>query len=387
MMVGTTLAYTTSSNLVQINDKNFQELVIKSGKYVFVDFYADWCRHCKNLMPIIEELADLFEPYNDQVQVYKINGDKDGKRMGKKHVFIGYPTMKLFHGSDEPIEFDGNRDLKSLSNFIQQISGVRLEQDSITNKEEIVGAAAEHASKVLVTGLNDYNFEEQVLKAKVKSVVVFSATWCQYCQELEPIIEDLARNVYDRDNNTVQFGKVVIDKEPSDIVSEQFGVEHLPTVMFFDPLNVDADGLRRPFVYKGKNNERDLIKAINEYTGLDRDGQGRLSTKAGLISHFDDLIQQRLRGIVDNKRSVAIELLSDLNKVLAKREEIPLGDLSMASYYKKLMNKVINGEDQFFNKELERLANIMNIDGEKLPRKTLDSMKMRSNILQVFLAV
>lgn len=116
-------------------------------------------------------------------------------------------------------------------------------------------------------------------------------------------------------------------------------------------------------------------------------GQGRLSTKAGLISHFDDLIQQRLRGIVDNKRSVAIELLSDLNKVLAKREEIPLGDLSMASYYKKLMNKVINGEDQFFNKELERLANIMNIDGEKLPRKTLDSMKMRSNILQVFLAV
>ena len=45
---------------VEINDANFEELVLKSDKPVLVDFWAEWCGPCRMLGPIIEDLSDEF---------------------------------------------------------------------------------------------------------------------------------------------------------------------------------------------------------------------------------------------------------------------------------------------------------------------------------------
>ena len=42
---------------LEITDKNFEELVLKSDKLVMVDFFASWCGPCKILGPIVDELA------------------------------------------------------------------------------------------------------------------------------------------------------------------------------------------------------------------------------------------------------------------------------------------------------------------------------------------
>jgi len=42
---------------LEITDKNFEELVLKSDKPVMVDFFASWCGPCKILGPIVDELA------------------------------------------------------------------------------------------------------------------------------------------------------------------------------------------------------------------------------------------------------------------------------------------------------------------------------------------
>ena len=39
-----------------------------------IDFYADWCRPCKMVAPIMEDLA---KKYNGKVKIYKINVDKE----------------------------------------------------------------------------------------------------------------------------------------------------------------------------------------------------------------------------------------------------------------------------------------------------------------------
>ncbi|KAK7687550.1 hypothetical protein QCA50_009437 [Cerrena zonata] len=108
----------SAGNVVQVNDKNFKLEVVESGKYCLVEFYADWCRHCTKLSPIYEELADLYAGV-EEVSVMKINGDKDGKRMVKKYDIPGFPMIRMFHG-EEVIDYEGSRDLESLSNFIQQ---------------------------------------------------------------------------------------------------------------------------------------------------------------------------------------------------------------------------------------------------------------------------
>ena len=42
---------------LEVNDSNFDEVVIKSDKPVMVDFWAEWCGPCRMIAPIIEEIA------------------------------------------------------------------------------------------------------------------------------------------------------------------------------------------------------------------------------------------------------------------------------------------------------------------------------------------
>lgn len=51
-------------------ETNREEWIYKGDKPAIIDFYADWCKPCKLIAPIMEELA---EEYKDQIYVYKID--------------------------------------------------------------------------------------------------------------------------------------------------------------------------------------------------------------------------------------------------------------------------------------------------------------------------
>lgn len=66
--------------------------IINGDKPVLIDFHADWCRPCRVLSPIIQEVAKAFD---GKVRVIKIDVDKNAT-LADKFQIQGVPTMMLF---------------------------------------------------------------------------------------------------------------------------------------------------------------------------------------------------------------------------------------------------------------------------------------------------
>ncbi|EMG46233.1 putative protein disulfide-isomerase A6 [Candida maltosa Xu316] len=348
LYITTTIAY-SASNILIGNDQNLQSIIKTPGKFTFVDFYADWCRHCKKLSPTIDQLSELFSDV-PEVQIVKINGDKEGKKMGRKYVEIGYPTLLFFYDDGRKVEFDGIRDLTSLSNFIQQLSGIRLEDKPEVVEEDVV-IDDEPGNKLV-------EFTPENFNAKVKSsrfaVASFGASWCKYCKELDPALEQLANDVFARDD--ILIGHLVIDQYEDHTLDEKYDIQNLPGILFFQ--NGD---LENPLVYKGGKNFKSLLDQINKFTGYNRDYEGNLAANAGVIDEATQLIKEG---------GDITELYENLDKIPGETIE----------YYKKLV-----GAKEYIPSELSRVEDILTNDIDKLNGLTIDSLTKRANILRSLL--
>jgi thioredoxin 1 len=77
---------------LEINDANFEELVLQSDKPVLVDFWAEWCGPCRMVGPIVNELAD---DYAGRLIVGKVDVDSN-PGIASKFGIRNIPTILFF---------------------------------------------------------------------------------------------------------------------------------------------------------------------------------------------------------------------------------------------------------------------------------------------------
>ena len=81
---------------IEVNDVNFDELVLKSDKPVLVDFWAEWCGPCRMVGPIVEELS---HDYEGKLTVTKVDVDSNPETAVKFGI-RNIPTILFFKGGE-----------------------------------------------------------------------------------------------------------------------------------------------------------------------------------------------------------------------------------------------------------------------------------------------
>jgi len=77
---------------IEVNDVNFDDLVVKSDKPVLVDFWAEWCGPCRMVGPIMDEIS---HEYEGKVLVVKCDVDSS-PNVSAKYSIRNIPTVLFF---------------------------------------------------------------------------------------------------------------------------------------------------------------------------------------------------------------------------------------------------------------------------------------------------
>lgn len=152
----------TSPHIVDIDESNAQQLLIEESNHrpVVVDFWADWCEPCKQLMPLLENLAN---EYAGAFLLAKVNADEQqmlASQLGVRNL----PTVMVIKDGQPVDGFTGAQPESVVRELLQKYlpspwdakiseAAALLQQGDVTGAVSLLRAAWEESGKLLDVAL------------------------------------------------------------------------------------------------------------------------------------------------------------------------------------------------------------------------------------------
>jgi thioredoxin 1 len=107
-----------TGTITELNESNFQSLVLDSKQPVLVDFSATWCGPCRSMEPVLEELAKEFK---GKALIGRVDVDQNPS-LAKQYGASSIPLFIVFQGGKE---VDRQRGACAKSRLAGMLSGAR----------------------------------------------------------------------------------------------------------------------------------------------------------------------------------------------------------------------------------------------------------------------
>ena len=108
-----------SPEIIEATDANFESEVLQSDTPVVVDFWAPWCGPCKQIAPILDQLASEFK---GRVRVAKVDVDRN-RMVANAYAIQSIPTLIAVRNGEVVGRVMGFQNKNGLAKFFQTAEG------------------------------------------------------------------------------------------------------------------------------------------------------------------------------------------------------------------------------------------------------------------------
>jgi len=101
------------STLTQVTKDTYESEVEQADKLVVIDFFSPWCRPCKAMEPVLDEIAGK----RDDVKIVKVDASEEGE-IAQKFGVMGAPTFVALRNGEKIDMVSGMRSKEFMLDWI-----------------------------------------------------------------------------------------------------------------------------------------------------------------------------------------------------------------------------------------------------------------------------